>query len=200
MRLNSPRASDPPALPPIRRTSVLAIVSFAFSFASPVLGPLGFVPGIVCGHLARSHCRKDRFIANADMALAGLIVGYAYLTLFSLSVSVLLLLLGLTGVGVTLLAVTGLAVWCFLAAKIPGPAKYVAVGVVMTTLFLAMFFCWVFQAREQARQTFCTDRLREIYVGSMGHDQWYRNRPEPDNAGETESRPENLSPVSGAPE
>jgi hypothetical protein len=51
------------------------------SVLSLVLGPLGFGPGIVCGHLARRRIRRDPTLGG-NLATAGLIAGYAFLAIF----------------------------------------------------------------------------------------------------------------------
>jgi len=64
------------------RTSGLAIASLTLSVLSAVIGPLGCIPGIVCGHIARRQIKKDPAIQGAGMAIAGLIIGYIFLVLF----------------------------------------------------------------------------------------------------------------------
>ncbi len=64
------------------RTSGLAIASLALSVLSAVIGPLGCIPGIVCGHIARRQIKKDPAIQGAGIATAGLIIGYIFLVLF----------------------------------------------------------------------------------------------------------------------
>ncbi len=66
---------------PRPQMSGLAIASLVLSCLSVFLGPLGCVPGIVCGHLARWQLRKDPNTCGAGVALAGLIVGYIFLVL-----------------------------------------------------------------------------------------------------------------------
>jgi len=58
------------------RTSGLAIASLVLSCLSVLIGPFGFLPVIICGHLARSECRRNQALTGAGLALAGLIVGY----------------------------------------------------------------------------------------------------------------------------
>ena len=64
-----------------KETSGLAIASLALSCLSIVLGPLGCLPGIVCGHLARRDIRRNPDQSGKGIALAGLIVGYVFLFL-----------------------------------------------------------------------------------------------------------------------
>jgi hypothetical protein len=68
------------------RRSELAIASLIFSNLSFGLGPLGCIPGIICGHLAKSEIRRDPSLQGLGMAKAGLIIGYIFLGLFSLSI------------------------------------------------------------------------------------------------------------------
>jgi hypothetical protein len=57
------------------RLSRLAVVSLICS----VFVPLGAVPGIICGHLARARMRRDFFLVGEKMANAGLLISYAVL-------------------------------------------------------------------------------------------------------------------------
>lgn len=61
------------------RTSGLAIASLILSISSVILWPFGFVPGIICGHLARRQIREDPLIRGDGLAKAGLIIGYIFL-------------------------------------------------------------------------------------------------------------------------
>jgi len=64
-----------------QRTSGLAITSLILSCATVILGPFGCIPGIICGHIARSECRKNPNLSGDGMALAGLMIGYIFLGL-----------------------------------------------------------------------------------------------------------------------
>jgi Domain of unknown function (DUF4190) len=64
-----------------RKTSGLAIASLVCSLT----GCLGFIPGIICGHLARRNIRRDSSLKGNGLALAGLIL--SYLTLASIAFS-----------------------------------------------------------------------------------------------------------------
>ena len=68
---------------PNARTQVsgLAIASLVLSCSSIFIFPLGFLPGIVCGHLARREIRRNPSLSGEGMANAGLIVGYLFLAL-----------------------------------------------------------------------------------------------------------------------
>ena len=63
------------------RTCGLAIASLILSCLTVVLGPFGCIPGIICGHLARAECRRDRALMGDGLAVAGLIIGYLFLAL-----------------------------------------------------------------------------------------------------------------------
>ncbi len=64
------------------RTCGLAIASLVLSCMSFLLWPLGFLPGIICGHLARREIRRDPGLEGDGLALAGLIIGYVFAALF----------------------------------------------------------------------------------------------------------------------
>ena len=66
------------------RTSVFAVLSLVFSCLSFFVLPLGFVPGIICGHLARREIRNNPGMDGDGMALAGLIIGYIFLAVVPL--------------------------------------------------------------------------------------------------------------------
>ena len=61
---------------PSQRMSRLAIVSFVCC----LLGPVGAIPAILCGHLARSACRDDPAVSGSGLALIGLLIGYVSVT------------------------------------------------------------------------------------------------------------------------
>lgn len=69
-----------------RETSGLAIASLALSCLSGIIGPFGFIPGIICGRIARRSIQRNPNQAGAGIALAGLIVGYFFLTLYTLAI------------------------------------------------------------------------------------------------------------------
>jgi hypothetical protein len=64
------------------QTSGLATASLVFSILSIILWPLGFIPGIVCGHLARNRINKNPSIKGYGLAVSGLIIGYVFFGLF----------------------------------------------------------------------------------------------------------------------
>jgi hypothetical protein len=62
------------------RTSGLAIASLVCSLASLVTC-IGWLPGIICGHMARSRMRRDSSLKGKGLAKAGLAIGYFILML-----------------------------------------------------------------------------------------------------------------------
>jgi uncharacterized membrane protein len=74
---------------PVPRTNGLAIASLACGLAQFVVGPLGTIPAIVLGHLARGQIRRSGQ-QGAGMALAGLMLGWAAVIL-----AILVLAIGL---------------------------------------------------------------------------------------------------------
>jgi hypothetical protein len=54
----------------------LAIASLALSLSSVLIGPFGFAPGIVCGHLALRRAKRSGSTDGKGLARAGLVVGY----------------------------------------------------------------------------------------------------------------------------
>lgn len=81
----STQANIPPALPgkvatTAQRTSRLAIASLICSLSS-FITCVGWLPGIICGHLAKSRIRRNPSLKGRGLATAGLIIGYLILTL-----------------------------------------------------------------------------------------------------------------------
>jgi Domain of unknown function (DUF1707)/Domain of unknown function (DUF4190) len=68
------------AVPSVAKTNGLAIASLACGLALFVFGPLAAIPAIVFGHMAR-HQIKRTGEQGADLALAGLILGWAVVIL-----------------------------------------------------------------------------------------------------------------------
>jgi DNA-directed RNA polymerase subunit RPC12/RpoP len=81
----SAQADTPPVWPgytatPTQRTSGLAIVSLVCSLSS-FITCVGWLPGIICGHVAKSRIRRNSLLKGSGLATAGLIIGYLVLML-----------------------------------------------------------------------------------------------------------------------
>jgi uncharacterized membrane protein len=72
------RAVDP--YPAARGTNGLAIASLACGVGQLIFGPLATVPAIVLGHMARHQIKRTNE-EGAGIALAGLLMGWAVVTL-----------------------------------------------------------------------------------------------------------------------
>lgn len=68
------------AAPTPARTSGLAIASLVFS----LVWPIGCVPAIICGHIALRRIERHPALRGRGLALAGLIIGYVVLGLFTI--------------------------------------------------------------------------------------------------------------------
>ena len=66
---------------PSPKATGLANASLILAFTSPLLGPFGAIPAIICGHKALSRMRKNPAIAGWGRALSGTILGYCFLVL-----------------------------------------------------------------------------------------------------------------------
>lgn len=79
----APRATDLAAFQnqpqPEPERSKLAVASLALSCSSVLLGPLGCIPGIVCGYMARAEIKRDGRMLGDELAKAGILVGYLFL-------------------------------------------------------------------------------------------------------------------------
>ena len=80
-----PPATPPPwtgynAAVPVPKTSALAIASLICSLASLVTC-IGWLPGIICGHMAKSRIRRDGSLKGNGLATGGLTIGYLILML-----------------------------------------------------------------------------------------------------------------------
>ena len=79
------QTSNPPALPghgatTPQRNSRLAIASLVCSLSS-LITCVGWLPGIICGHLAKSRIRRNPALKGTGLATAGLVLGYSILML-----------------------------------------------------------------------------------------------------------------------
>lgn len=73
-------------------TSGLAIAALILSILSFVgLGPLGSIPGIICGHMAKAEIRRNPNVGGDGLATAGLIIGYLGLALMLIFIGLFLL-------------------------------------------------------------------------------------------------------------
>ena len=71
-------------------TSGLALASLICSAGSFILIPFGFIPGIICGHMARRRLAQNPLLRGNGLAKAGLILGYTSMDLYAVAVMVLL--------------------------------------------------------------------------------------------------------------
>jgi uncharacterized protein DUF4190 len=83
------------AAPIAAKTSGLAVASLVCSIGSFVIIPFGFIPGIICGHMAMKRIAQNPGLRGRGMAKAGLIIGYVGLVLCVIVV-VAILALGLS--------------------------------------------------------------------------------------------------------
>ena len=63
---------------PVQKTSGLAIASLACSLAS-IITCIGWLPGIICGHMAKAKIRRNPALKGNGLATAGLVIGYLFL-------------------------------------------------------------------------------------------------------------------------
>ena len=75
---------------PKSKYSVLAVVSLSLACLSMFIGPLGYIPGIIFGHAARSECKRNPELMGGRVALAGLIIGYTCLALTILVIALII--------------------------------------------------------------------------------------------------------------
>jgi DNA-directed RNA polymerase subunit RPC12/RpoP len=89
-RQTRPTTASPAAIPHSSKDGAVlaktqiptaAWASLVLSIASLVIGPLGFIPGIVCGHIARGRIRRDPRLGGESLATAGLLIGYGFVGL-----------------------------------------------------------------------------------------------------------------------
>lgn len=71
---------------PSPRSTGFANASLILAIASLLGGPFTAIPAIVCGHKAMSRMRKNPAIEGFGRALAGTILGYAWIGVFSFAV------------------------------------------------------------------------------------------------------------------
>jgi len=71
---SSPAAAMSQTQAPVRFSGLAAAALICSVFV-----PLGSIPGIVCGHLAKARMRRNIFLEGAKMASAGLLISYCVL-------------------------------------------------------------------------------------------------------------------------
>ncbi len=76
--LDTSRTSPANPATGVQRTSGLAIASLVCSLSS-LITCVGWLPGIICGHMAKSRIRRDPSLKGAGLATAGLVIGYLIL-------------------------------------------------------------------------------------------------------------------------
>jgi len=64
-----------------KRTETLATVSLILGCISLFCGVFTALPAVICGHIARKKIKNDPKLGGDGVALAGLIMGYLFLTL-----------------------------------------------------------------------------------------------------------------------
>jgi hypothetical protein len=82
-------AAEAATVTPVAGTNGLAIASLACGLAQFVLGPLGTIPAIVLGHMARSQIKRTGE-QGAGLALAGLVLGWGAMILGIILIVVML--------------------------------------------------------------------------------------------------------------
>jgi hypothetical protein len=73
----APAYGQPPAGP---KTNALAIIALVASIAGFVIWGIGFIAGVICGHISLSQIKKTGE-QGRGMAVAGLIIGYVGIAL-----------------------------------------------------------------------------------------------------------------------
>lgn len=68
--------------PNIGATNNCAVASLILSIAFVILGPLGSIPGIICGHLALKEYESAGILEGRGMAKTGIVIGWTGLVIF----------------------------------------------------------------------------------------------------------------------
>ena len=76
----APKSTGQPAASTAQGTSGLAVASLVCSLASLVTC-IGWLPGIICGHMAKSRIRRNPALKGSGLATTGLAIGYLILVL-----------------------------------------------------------------------------------------------------------------------
>lgn len=74
----------------MNKRTKFAMPSLVLSLLSFILGPFGFIPGIICGYIARAQIKKDPSLEGSGLALSDLIIGYLFIILL-LTLSLLII-------------------------------------------------------------------------------------------------------------
>ena len=69
-----------------RQTSNLAIAALAFSCASVMLGPFGFVPGLILASKAKQEIIANPQLDGIGLAKAATVIGWSFVGLFAISI------------------------------------------------------------------------------------------------------------------
>jgi DNA-directed RNA polymerase subunit RPC12/RpoP len=88
VRMVPPASGVPAPLAPRlpQKTCGLAAASLVCSIGALIVGPFGFIPGIICGHMARKKIAATPGLQGGGLAKAGLIIGYIALGITVLAV------------------------------------------------------------------------------------------------------------------
>lgn len=78
---------EPAMVTPVARTNGFAIASLACGLGQFMVGPVGTIPAIVFGHIARNQIRRTGE-QGAGLALAGLILGWGAVILAAILIAV----------------------------------------------------------------------------------------------------------------
>ena len=82
-----PNPPTPSPSGPARTTEGTALASLILGIAGYLgLGPLGWIPGIICGHIALGRIRRDPHLNGEGMARGGLAASYIGMVLAALAV------------------------------------------------------------------------------------------------------------------
>ena len=88
-------AARVPVVTPVAGTNGLAIASLACGLAQFIVGPLGTIPAIALGHMARSQIKRTGE-QGAGLALAGLALGWGAVILAVIVIVVMLVIAAAT--------------------------------------------------------------------------------------------------------
>ena len=69
-------------------TNNCALASLILSICFVFLGPLGSIPGIICGRIALREYKAARITEGQGMAKAGIVIGWIGLALFVISLAI----------------------------------------------------------------------------------------------------------------